>query len=337
MAFLMKFLRYLGRGAVFLLVAGFVVWGGLVLWFTAPLSDWLRLSLALGLALLGLVGFIFFALRGKWLSLLPWALGTAAILAWWAAIEPLNNRDWMVEVSNLPRIEIEGDFVTLHNVRNFNYRSESDFDPRWEVRRLDLRQLDSLDLIAVYWMGDAIAHTIVSFGFAGEQVAISIEIRKEKGESYSTMAGFFRQYELAYVVADERDLIGLRTTYRQSAEDVYLYRVEVPKANIRNLFLEYARKINKLHERPEFYNTGTTNCTTNIVTHVQAFNAQFPLSWKTLLSGYFPEFIYERGSLDQELSYPALRARSLVNERARAADGDPNFSRLIREGLPGME
>ena len=333
----MALLRYLGGGIVLLFVVGFTTWGGLALWFTVPFGDWLRIALGLGLAFLGFGGFLLAALWGKWLSLLPWAIGAVAILAWWAAIEPRNDRDWVVEVSNPPRVEIEGDIVTLHNVRNFTYRSESDFDPRWEVRKLDLRQLDSLDLIAVYWMGDAIAHTIVSFGFAGEQVAISIEIRKEKGESYSTLAGFFRQYELAYVVADERDLIGLRTTYRQSAEDVYLYRVEVPKANIRNLFLEYARKINKLHERPEFYNTGTTNCTTNIVTHVQAFNAQFPLSWKTLLSGYFPEFIYERGSLDQELSYPTLRARSLVNERARAADGAPNFSRLVREGLPGME
>ncbi len=228
----MTLLRYLGWGVIFLLVAGFVAWGGLVLWFTVPLGDWLRLALALGLALLGLGGFLLVALRGKWLSLLPWALGTVAILAWWAAIEPRNDRDWVVEVSRLPRVEIEGDIVTLHNVRNFTYRSESDFDPRWEVRKLDLRQLDSLDLIAVYWMGDAIAHTMLSFGFAGEQVAISIEIRKERGESYSTIAGFFRQYELAYVVADERDLIGLRTTYRQSGEDVYLYRVEAPQANI---------------------------------------------------------------------------------------------------------
>lgn len=333
----MAFLRYLGWGAIFLLVAGFATWGGLALWFTAPLGEWLRLALALGFALLGLGAFLLVALRGKWLLLLPWALGTVAILAWWAAIEPRNDRDWVVEVSSPPRVEIEGDLVTLHNVRNFTYRSESDFDPRWEVRKLDLRQLDSLDLIAVYWMGDAIAHTIVSFGFAGEQVAISIETRKERGESYSTIAGFFRQYELAYVVADERDLIGLRTTYRQPAEDVYLYRLDAPQANIRRLFLEYARMINELHERPAFYNTGTTNCTTNIITHVQAINAQVPYSWKILLSGYFPEFIYERGTLDQEFSFPALRARSLINERARAADGRSDFSRLIRKGLPGME
>ena len=333
----MALLRHLGWGIVFLLVAGFVVWGGLVLWFTVPLGDWLRIALGLGLAFLGLGGFFLVALRGKWLSLLPWALGSVAILAWWAAIEPRNDRDWVVEVSKLPRVEIEGDIVTLHNVRNFTYRSESDFDTRWEVRKLDLSQLDSLDLIAVYWMGDAIAHTFVSFGFAGEQISISIEIRKERGESFSTIAGFFRQYELAYVVADERDLIGLRTTYRDPTEDVYLYRVEAPQANIRKLFLEYMRKIDELAERPEFYNTGTTNCTTNIVTHVQAFNAQFPFNWKMLLSGYFPEFIYERGALDQELPFPALRARSLINERARAADGRSDFSRLIREGLPGME
>jgi len=331
----MTLLRYLGWGVIFLLVAGFVAWGGLTLWFTVPLGNWLRLALALGLALLGLGGFLLVALRGKWLSLLPWALGTVAILAWWAAIEPRNDRDWVVEVSNPPRVEIEGDIVTLHNVRNFTYRSESDFDPRWEVRKLDLRQLDSLDLIAVYWMGDEIAHTILSFGFGAERVAISIEIRKEVEEAYSAFAGLFRRYELYYVVGDERDLIGLRTTYRDPPEDVYLYRVKIPPENVRALFLQYMEKISRLNSEPGFYNTATTNCTTNIVTHIQAIRPQVSLSWKMLLSGYFPELVYERGSLDQSLPFDALRRQSHINDRARAAAGADDFSHRIREGLPG--
>ena len=186
-------------------------------------------------------------------------------------------------------------------------------------------------------MGDAIAHIMLSFGFDGEQVAISIETRKEKGEDYSTLAGFFRRYELYYIVGTERDLIGLRTTYRNPPEDVYLYRVDAPKGNIRRLFLEYLGEINALHERPEFYNTAMTNCTTNVVMHVRAFQQPVPVSWKILMSGYFPELIYERGSLDESLPFSELRGKSLINERARAKDGGEEFSRLIRQGLPGIQ
>ena len=236
----------------------------------------------------------------------------------------------------LPSAEVDGDTVTVRSFRNIHYISETEYAPRWYEKVVDLRQLDTLDLIAVYWMGDAIAHTIMSFGFAGDQVAISIEIRKEQGEDFSALAGFFRRYELYYVVCDERDLIGQRTTYRDPPEDVYMYRVTIPREQIRRLFLQYVTKINELHERPEFYNTLTTNCTTNIMTHVRGVQEQVPISWKVLLSGYFPDLVYERGKLDQSLPFDALRRRSRVNERAQAADGAADFSRRIRDGLPGM-
>jgi len=268
--------------------------------------------------------------------LLPFAVAFAALLAWWSTIEASNSRAWQGDVAMLPLAEIDADVITLRNIRSFNYSSETDYTPRWYDKTVDLRQLDTLDLIAVYWMGDAIAHTIMSFGFAGEQIAISIETRKEQGEAYSALAGFFRRYELFYLVADESDLIGLRTSYREPPEDVYLYRMNVPKENIRRLFLQYMAKINELHERPEFYNTATTNCTTNIVMHARALQERVPLSWKMLLSGYFPDLIYERGRLDQSLPFDALRRQSHINERASAADGADDFSRRIREGLPGM-
>jgi hypothetical protein len=268
--------------------------------------------------------------------LLPFAVAFVVLLAWWSTIEASNDRAWQPDVAMLSSAEIEGDVITLRNVRSFSYRSESDSTPNWYDKTVDLRQLDTLDLIAVYWMGDAIAHTILSFGFAGEQIAISIETRKEQGEVYSTLGGLFRRYELYYVVADESDLIGLRTNYRDPPEDVYLYRVRAPQENIRRLFLQYLAQINELNVRPEFYNTATTNCTTNIVTHVEAIRPQVPLSWKMLLSGYFPELVYERGSLDQSLPFEVLRQQSYINERAQAANGANDFSRRIREGLPGM-
>ncbi|MGE5220298.1 MAG: DUF4105 domain-containing protein, partial [Chloroflexota bacterium] len=157
-----------------------------------------------------------------------------ALLALWVQIRPSNDRDWQPEVALTSYATISGDRITIHNVRNFNYRTETDFDPRWENRTYDLSKLDSVDLIAVYWAGKAIAHIMVSFGFAGKDyIAVSIETRKEKGESYSTLAGFFRQYELYYVVADERDVVRVRTTYRQPQEDVYIYRIRGPLKNLR--------------------------------------------------------------------------------------------------------
>jgi hypothetical protein len=318
-------------------VAAAAAWGALALWFTLPVPDVARGVLALLFAALGLAGLLIVVLhRRTVVPLLPFGLACALVLVWWSTIEPSNDRAWPADVARLPSAEVDGDLLKLRDVRSFEYRSATDYTPRWYDRTVDLDQLESLDLIAVYWMGDAIAHTMLSFGFAGEEpVTISIETRKEQGEEYSALAGFFRRYELYYVVGDERDLIGLRTTYRVPPEDVYLYRVHAPRENIRRLFLEYLAKINRLREQPEFYNTAVTNCTTNIVTHVRAFRGDVPLDWRMLLSGYFPELVYARGGLDQTLPFEALRRQSLINDRARAADGAPDFSRRIRAGLPG--
>jgi hypothetical protein len=246
-----------------------------------------------------------------------------------------NDRDWQPDVAVTPYATINGDLVTIHGVRNFDYRSESDFTPRWETRTYDLRKLDSADLIAVYWAGKAIAHIMISFGFEGKDyLAVSIETRKEKNESYSTLAGFFRQYELYYVVADERDVIRVRTNYRQPQEDVYIYRTRAPLPNIRNVFLDYIKGINELRERPGFYNTLTTNCTTTIRTHTRMNPGAPPMSWKILLSGYVPDYVYEIGKIDTTMPFSELEKRSLVNGRAHAADKDPGFSQRIRDGLP---
>ena len=246
-----------------------------------------------------------------------------------------NTRDWQPEVAYAPYATINGDVITIHNLRNFNYRTENDFDARWEERTFDLSKLDSVDLIAVYWAGKAIAHIMVSFGFAGKDyLAVSIETRKEMGESYSTLAGFFRQYELYYVVADERDVVGVRTTYRQPQEDVYIYRVKGPLKNARRVFLDYLEGMNELHEHPSYYNTLTTNCTTSVLFHTRMNPESPPMSWKVLLSGYVPDYLYELGRLDTSHPFVELERLSRVNERAHTADNDSAFSQRIREGLP---
>ncbi len=332
-----QLLRILAWGLAGLALTATAAWGALALWYAVPAAEAVRAALALGLVCLGLGGILIgFIKRRLWVPLLPFAVAFTALMIWWSTIEPRHDRQWQRDVAVLPSAEVNGNLITLRNIRNFRYRSESDYTPSWYHKTVDLRQLDTLDLIAVYWMGDAIAHTILSFNFGGEYVAISIEIRKEKGESFSALAGFFRRYELIYVVGEERDLIGLRTTYREPPEDVYLYRIKAAPEKIRRLFLQYVAKINQLTAQPEFYNTATTNCTTNIVTHVEAVRRRVPLSWKMLLSGYFPELVYERGSLDQSLPFETLRKRSVINERARAADGSDDFSQRIRRGLPGI-
>ncbi len=330
-------LRILALGVTSLTVIGVTTWGALALWYTVPAIEGIRATLAVGYVFLGVGGLLVaFLMRRLTMPLLPLTIAFTALIVWWSAIEPRNDRQWQRDVAILPSAQINGNLITLRNIRNFKYHSESEYTPRWYNKTIDLQQLKSLDLITVYWMGDAIAHTMLSFNFAGDYVAISIEIRKEKGESFSALAGFFRRYELTYIVGDERDLIGLRTTYRDPPEDVYLYRVMAAPEKIRSLFLQYIAKINQLIEQPEFYNTATTNCTTNIVTHVEAVQPQVPLSWKMLLSGYFPDLVYERGSLDQSFPFDILRGKSLINERARAADGLDDFSHRIRQGLPGI-
>jgi hypothetical protein len=325
-------LRAAGIAGLALLVAGMTAWAALSIYYSDLSGERLRLGLAAALALGTLGAFLFLPNRRR--TLFGFGAAFAVVLLWWLSIEPSNQRDWQTEVAVLPYATQHGDLVTLHNVRNFHYRTEQDFVPRYDDRTFDLRKLDSVDLLAVYWAGDAIAHIMVSFGFAGEHVAFSIETRKEKGEAYSSIAGFFKRYELMYVVGDERDLIRVRTDYRRPEELVYLYRTRAGSENARRLFLEYVGKVNQLKERPEFYNTLTTNCTTDVWALVRHLSGQFPLDWRVLLSGYFPEYAYELGSLDTSMPFTELKARSLINDQAHAADQAPDFSARIRDGLP---
>ena len=312
-------------------------WGALALALVGPGGDTGRLVLAAIYGLAGLAAIVALVLhRGVRVALPVFAVALVAIGVWWSSIKPSNERDWQPEVARLAYATIDGNLVTVHNIRNFDYRTETDFTPAYYDRTFDLKKLDSADLIAVYWMGPAIAHLFLSFGFGHDHLAISIEARKEKGEGYSSAKGFFRQYELYYVVADERDVVRVRTNYRKDPpEDVYIYPVRAPRENLRRVFLEYMRKLNRLREHPEFYNTLTTNCTTAILMNTRVNPESLPFSWKVLLSGYTPAYVYESGRMDRSLPFEELQRRSLVNAAGQAADQAPDFSRRIRAGLPG--
>ena len=332
--------RLFGPFVVALVILAVTAWGALALVYSSLLTEPLRAPAA---GLFGLGGIVAAAVvlfsRRRWRAAGAFAAAFLLLLAWWSTVRPSNDRDWQPEVAVLPYATIDGDLITLHNIRNFEYRSESDFTSAYYDKTFDLRRLDSVDLIATYWMGPQIAHIMLSFGFAGQDyVAFSIETRKERSEEYSTLKGFFRQYELFYVVADERDVLRVRTNYRkQPPEDVYLFRVRGPTENARRVFMEYVRKINALKERPEFYNTLTTNCTMNILMHTRVNPGHLAFSWKVLLSGYAPQYVYDNGRLDTSLPFEDLKKRSRINDAAQAADRAPDFSRRIRAGLPGTK
>jgi hypothetical protein len=316
-----------------LLTAATGAWGVLALSFAGAHDPAVRIGLAAAFGLLAAAALIALASRRwRWRAAGVYLVLFAALLTWWSGIKPSNQRDWQDDVAVLPYADIDSDIVTIHNIRNFDYRSETDYTPAWYDKRFDLRKLEGVDLVAVYWMGPAIAHIFVSFAFSGgDHLAISIETRKEKGEGYSTIKGFFRQYELYYVVADERDVIRLRTNYRRDPpEDVYVYRLQGPAGNARRVFLEYLREINALKAHPEFYNTLTTNCTTSIWLHSLVNPEHIPFSWKILASGYVPEYLYEAGRLDTSLPFAELRQRDHVNARAQQSDKAADFSSRIR-------
>jgi len=317
--------------AIAVLLAG--GWGVLAMAIAGP-GGYLGHGLAAAIALLTLAALVGLIMpRRRLQTLARFGLLFAALLLWWSGITPANNRDWQTDVAVLPVAEIDGKQVTVRNIRNFDYRSETEYTPAYYDRRFDLDKLSGVDLVAVYWMGPAIAHVFLSFAFAdGEHLAISIETRKEKGEDYSTIKGFFRQYELFYVVADERDVIRLRTNYRNDPpEDVYVYRLGGSLDNGRRLFLEYMHRINALNAQPEFYNTLTTNCTTNIWTNTHVNDNRLPFNWKILASGYVPQYLHEQGRLaDKAQPFASIQQQALVNARARAADQAPDFSQRIR-------
>lgn len=325
-------LALIAAGLAIVLVTG---WGALVLYYLAPGPAGVRRALAWTVVALGLALVVALAVR-RWRRAAGLAFGAAlvAVLLVWAGARPSNSREWQPEVTLLPSAVIDGDRVTVRNIRNFDYRTETDFTPAYYDRTFDLRRLDRVDLVAAYWMGPAIAHLFVTFGFGDDHLAISIEARKDRVRPYGTLPGFFKQFELVYVVGDERDVIRVRTNYRKSPpEDVYLFRVNAPAENGRRIFLDYMREINELQARPRFYNTVTTNCTTMILAHAAVNSGPIPYSWKILLSGYAPEYAYERGRLDRSVSFEELKRGSHINAAAQAADRAPDFSRRIRAAI----
>ncbi|MFL9710974.1 DUF4105 domain-containing protein [Methylobacillus sp. Pita1] len=316
-------------GFVFLLS---VVWGAFALYYQFPATQSLKLLAIAGW--LGIAGASLIAVRrhGTKRGSLVYIAALACLLGWWQSFTPSNEREWADDVAETTTAIRDGSVVTFSHVRNFDWRSETDYKPRWEQRRYDLDQLRSVDMLLSYWTGPAIAHTLVSFGFSdGRYLVFSVEIRKERHEAFSEIGGFFKQFETSLIVADERDIVRVRTNIR--GEDVYLYRISMPQEAMRELFLAYAGEANQLVAKPRFYHTVTANCTTVVYEMVRKIIPGLPMDYRLLLSGYLPEYLYSIGGLDTRFPLDTLRRNGRITDRAKAADQDPDFSRLIRDNM----
>jgi hypothetical protein len=311
---------------------GSAIWGGFALWFQLPLSEGPRIAaiaLFCALAGLALAGLLQRRLRA---ASFAYALAFAALLVWWQTILPTNDRDFAPEVAHGVTGVVQGDELILQNVRNFSWASPADFTEKWETRRYDLSGLQSADFYLVYFMGPLIAHSMVSFDFSdGRHLMFSIEIRPQRGEPFSAIAGFFRRYEIVFLAADERDYLFLRKANR---EDVRLYRLKASPEAARALLLRYVHEANELARHPQFYNTLTANCTTSIFLMLRALSPTFPLDWRVLLNGFLPSFAYEHGLVDTSIPLAELIDRAAVSDRIQMGLSEAAFGARLRDGLP---
>jgi len=325
-----------GRVALALLLTPFAAWGFFALYYGSwPQGACVALAWLYGAAHLSAV--LFAPLR----RVVLWsAVAFLLPLLAFHLMRPSNDRAWQPDVARLPYAEINGDQVTVHNVRNCTYQSETNFTAVFETRRYDLSKLRTADIFLADWGLHKVAHTMLSFGFDdGHYLCFSIETRKEVGEAYSAFKGLFRQYEVIFIAGDERDLVRLRTNVRQG-ETVRLYRmVRAPPQAIRATFADYLNRINGLKRKPEWYNAVTENCMVGFfqIARHHAVKGRGRWHWSVILNGYADRHAYENGALDTSLAFDELRRRSIVNDRARAAGASPAFSRLIRQGLPGVK
>lgn len=307
-----------------------VAWATLAIYYSNLPWAWLRQALA--------VAFAVFSLWALYLSrsrraLLIFVGVFLCVLAWWISIRPTHHRPWRPEVAVLPRAYIDGDRVRITGVRDFDYRSRHDFTPRYEERDVSISHLNAIDLYVSYFLAGPVAHTFLSFDFDNAPpLSISIETRPEVGKGFAPIASMFKQFELIYVVGDERDLVRVRTTFRN--EDVYLYHIRTTPERARHLFRIYLDRINELAGRPEFYNLFTNSCTINIIRYARIAGKVSGFDFRHVLNGFVDRYLYSIGALDTALPFAELRPRSRIDDAAQAADDAPDFSERIREAVP---
>ena len=314
------------------------IWLCIAIWFQEPISPLfskiiIGFWIGFALSILGIHFCKKFLSRTK--SILIYSFTFLCALIWYFSIPPLQDREWNPDVAKSLSFEQRGDIVTLHNVRNFTWRTEQDFDEKWETRTFNLNDLSGVNIITSYWMGPEIAHTLVSFDFKNSApLTFSIEIRKEKTEDFSALGGFFRKFELSLIAADEKDIIYTRSNVR--GEQVYFFPVAMPKPEMRALFEEYLKKSAKLEQEAKWYNTLTSNCTTLVFDMIQSVsNNQLPVDYRLLASGYLPNYLYDLNALNHDWSMKTWYEKAHVNPKVKNIDDltSEKYSKIIREQL----
>lgn len=317
----------LAVGALIAFASG--VWGAGALWYQLPGGPLARGGAATLWLLLVLTACALAITRRAWWPLGGYVAMYAMLLVWWATIVPTQQHAWADDVAQLVTGDTQGSVVTVHNVRDFTWRSDADYDVHWETRRYDLDHLVSADAVLSHWGSRTIAHAMLSFGFDdGQHLVFSVEIRKRRGQRFSAIGGFFKDFETILVAATERDVIRVRTNVR--GEDDYLYPLAIGKPALRALFLSYVQAANQLAARPAFYNTITSNCTTMVYRMARALDPGLPWDIRLLATGYLPGYLYKVGALDHRLTLAQWQTRAPITAQARATTVNADFSRAIR-------
>ncbi|KIC21682.1 Lnb N-terminal periplasmic domain-containing protein [Leisingera sp. ANG-Vp] len=328
-----RFLKGIVLATAAAAVALATAWAALALWYRLPFETLPRAALAGGFALLGLAVVIALFRRKALRALTTFTLALAAMILWWSTLTPPANGNWSPDVARQVTGVVEDDILTLSGVRNFSWQTPEEFSESWEVRSYDLTALQTVDLFMSYWAGPQMAHMIVSFGFAdGEQIAWSVEVRRQIGGGFSPVADLFKSNTLVLIAADERDVVGTRTNAR--GEDVQLFRIDVSPDTARALLLRYVNAANSLAAQPQWYNSLTTNCTTVVMDLIRSFADDVPLDWRVLANGYLPDYAWEQGVLDQTRTVEELRALGSITPIAQAHGVTPDYSAVIRDGVP---
>ena len=317
-------------------------WAVLAVFFSNLPEPWMRTAAAVIWVLAAVWALLL--LRPRWKGLAVFAALWLGVVAWYWMIPATNNGDWQPDVAQVATAVVNGDKLTVRNVRNCTYRSEFDYDAKWEERTYDLTKLQAMDLMFVYWGSPLIAHAMVSFEFEDpaapgglSYICASIETRKLKGQGYSAVKGLFKQFALIYTIGDERDLIGLRTHHRH--EQVYMYRLGGTQQYRRAMLMSYMDRINKMAQHPEWYNALTSSCFTNILFQSREVNENRIPWWemidsRVVFDGGFDTFLYEHQKINTGMPFNEIKKLSLVNSKVDAAPIGADFSLKIREGLP---
>lgn len=318
-------------GVIALVLVGMCGWCVLAIRFSNLPGETLRVVVA-GLFGMGWVAAFMLLPRRK--RTMWWFLGAfVVVLAWWWFIPASNDRDWLPEYARMASVEVDGDRVTVRNMRNCDYRSVTDFDVHYEDRTFDLNDLETVDFVCSSWGIKDVVHTLLTFGFRdGEHIVLSIETRREKGEPDSTLRSVFKQYELIYILADECDVFRLRTNFRK--ENVYVFPTTATPEQARVLFRAVIDKVNDLNQNPGYYNLITQNCTTGLVPFVESIYPTEPrFSWRYLLNANTARMSYEDGHIASPLSFERTVEVCHVNQYVEDHPECEGYSQRIRPDL----